>query len=881
MEGNRVRETFIEFFKKHDHRYVRSSSLVPHEDPTLLFANAGMNQFKEIFTGARKSEYATAVSHQKCVRAGGKHNDFEIVGRSRKHQTFFEMLGNFSFGDYFKEQAIELAWDLCLNGYGLDPKDICVSVFREDDEAYRLWNEKIGVPAEKIYRLDEKDNFWAMGDTGPCGPCSEIFIDYGPGKNGEWADEDPAGDSDRFVEFWNLVFMEFERDAQGTMTRLPRPCIDTGMGLERMTAILQGVEGNFQTDLFRPLIDAIAEEVQSEYGAGGETDVSFRVISDHLRSITFLVSDGVLPANEGRGYVLRKIIRRAVRHGKLLGTSDPFLCRLTGTVADRMAGAYPELNDSRSFVSRVALSEEERFERTLARGMKLIGDLLGRLKSDGVREIPGDEAFKLYDTFGFPRDLVDEIASDAGLTVDHEGFGQALARQQERSAAAAHEKEARGDAISALLGGVPAVEFLGYGGTTARDCRVTALLDGKGKRMIELGQGAEGTLVLDRTPFYGESGGQVGDKGTLEGDEASLLVTDAKRLGDDYILHLVKVQSGTVREGDRMDCRVDGAARRATAANHTATHLLQAALRSVIGDHVKQAGSMVAPDRLRFDFTHFSPIDREDLQRIEREINEVIRQDLAVETVVSDMEQAVANGAIALFGEKYGNEVRVVSVGGYSRELCGGTHCGRTGEIGLFKILSEKSIAAGVRRVEAVTGRKSLEIFQGQQLLVEEASRAVKSSPATLLEDLGRVQHQAKELGREVEKLKMQLASRPQGGGDDSGPLEIAGVKVLLHRADDLTPPELRNLADTLKTRIGSGLVILGSVSGKKVALLVLVTPDLAGRIDAKKVIGELAPIIGGGGGGRPDLAQAGGKNPDGLPELLERAPEILKGLLG
>ncbi len=456
MEGNRVRETFIEFFKKHGHRYVRSSSLVPHEDPTLLFANAGMNQFKEIFTGARQSEYATATSHQKCVRAGGKHNDFEIVGRSRKHQTFFEMLGNFSFGDYFKERAIELAWDLCLNGYGLDPKDICVSVFREDDEAYKLWNEKVGVPAEKIYRLDEKDNFWAMGDTGPCGPCSEIFIDYGPGENGQWADEDPAGDSDRFVEFWNLVFMEFERDEAGKMTTLPRPCIDTGMGLERMTAILQGVEGNFQTDLFRPLIDSIASEVGAEYGAGGETDVSFRVIADHLRSITFLVSDGVLPANDGRGYVLRKIIRRAVRHGKLLGTTDPFLCRLTGTVADMMAGAYPELDESRNFVSRVALSEEERFERTLAKGMKLISDLLGRLKSDGVAVIPGEEAFKLYDTFGFPRDLIDEIASDAGLTVDHAGFGTALTRQQERSASAAREKEAKGDAMAALLKGVPA-----------------------------------------------------------------------------------------------------------------------------------------------------------------------------------------------------------------------------------------------------------------------------------------------------------------------------------------------------------------------------------------------------------------------------------------
>ncbi len=881
MEGNRVRETFIEFFRKHGHQYVRSSSLVPHEDPTLLFANAGMNQFKEIFTGARKSEYATATSHQKCVRAGGKHNDFEIVGRSRKHQTFFEMLGNFSFGDYFKEKAIELAWDLCLNGYGLDPKDICVSVFREDDEAYRLWNEKIGVPAEKIYRLDEKDNFWAMGDTGPCGPCSEIFIDHGPGVNGEWADEDPAGDSDRFVEFWNLVFMEFERDEQGTMTKLPHPCIDTGMGLERMAAILQGVEGNFQTDLFQPLINDIAEEVGTGYGAGGETDVSFRVIADHLRSITFLVSDGVLPANDGRGYVLRKIIRRAVRHGKLLGTGDPFLHHVTGKVADLMVSAYPELEESRSFVSRVTLSEEERFERTLAKGMKLIGDLLGRLKSDGAEVIPGDEAFKLYDTFGFPRDLIDEIASDAGLMVDHAGFGVAMKGQQERSASAAREREAKGDAMAALLKGVPRSEFLGYDGTTARDCRVTALLDGEGARVQRLEQGSAGTLVLDRTPFYGESGGQVGDQGVLDGDEASLKVTDAKRLGNDYVLHQVTVVSGGVGEGDRFDCRVDRGARRSTMANHTATHLLQAALRSVVGDHVKQAGSMVAPDRLRFDFTHFSPIDGEELRRIEREVNEVVRNDLPVETVVSDMEEAVAGGAIALFGEKYGSTVRVVSVGEYSRELCGGTHCGRTGEIGLFKILSEKSIAAGVRRVEAVTGRKSLEIFQGQQALVDDAARAVKSSPATLVEDLGRVQQQAKDLGREVEKLKMQLASRPEGGDEGGGPIEVAGIKVLLHRADDLKPPELRTLADNLKTKIGSGLVILGGVSGKKVALLVLVTPDLTDRIDAKKVIGELAPIIGGGGGGRPDLAQAGGKNPDGLPELLDRAPEILADLLG
>ena len=880
MEGNKVRETFIEFFKKHDHHFVRSSSLVPHEDPTLLFANAGMNQFKEIFTGARKAEYNTAVSHQKCVRAGGKHNDFEIVGRSRKHHTFFEMLGNFSFGDYFKERAIDLAWELCLQDYGMDPKDICVSVFREDDEAYRLWNERIGVPEEKIYRLDEKDNFWAMGDTGPCGPCSEIFLDRGPGENGEWADEDPAGESDRFVEFWNLVFMEFERDEQGTMTRLPHPCIDTGMGLERMAAILQGVEGNFQTDLFQPLIEAVAAEVQSEYGAGGETDVSFRVIADHLRSITFLVSDGVLPANDGRGYVLRKIIRRAVRHGQLLGTSDPFLCRLTGRVADLMGGAYPELDASRSFVSRVALAEEERFERTLARGMKLIGDLLGRLKSDGEQVIPGDEAFKLYDTFGFPRDLIDEIASDAGLTVDHAGFSVALAGQQERSASAAREKEARGDAMASLLDGVAEVEFLGYDGITARDCRITAIIDAEGKRVSELGKGSWGMVVFDQTPFYGEAGGQVGDRGALEGDQATLQVDDTRRLGDNYILHQAAVLSGTVHEGDRLDCRVSSEDRRSTAANHTATHLLQAALRSVVGDHVKQAGSLVAPDRLRFDFTHFSPIDDGDLQRIEREVNDLVRRDLPVDTTVSDMEQAVAGGAIALFGEKYGSTVRVVSVGQYSSELCGGTHCGRTGEIGLFKILSEKSIAAGVRRVEAVTGRTSLKLFQEQQALVESAARAVKSSPATLVEDLGRVQQQVKDLGREVEKLKMQLASRPEGEAA-SGPVEVAGVKVLMHRADDLKPPELRNLADTLKTRVGSGLVILGGVSGQKVALLVAVTPDLVGRIDATKVIAALAPIIGGGGGGRPDLAQAGGKLPDALPELLERAPEILAGLLG
>jgi len=675
--------------------------------------------------------------------------------------------------------------------------------------------------------------------------------------------------------------MEFERDETGKMTKLPRPCIDTGMGLERMAAILQGVEGNFQTDLFQPLIGAIAGVVGRDYGAGGESDVSLRVIADHLRSITFLVSDGVLPANDGRGYVLRKIIRRAVRHGKLLGATEPFLTRLTGTVADLMGGAYPELNESRSFVAKVALSEEERFERTLARGMKLITDLLGRVRDDGLEVIPGDEAFKLYDTFGFPRDLIDEIASDAGLTVDGEGFARALAGQQERSAAAAKEKEAKGEALGAQLDGVPATTFLGYDSTTARDCRVVAILDGEGQRVASLGQEAEGLLVLDRTPFYGVSGGQVGDTGTLEGDECALKVTDAKRLGDDYVLHQVTVVSGTLGEGARLDGRVNDNARRASMANHTATHLLQAALRSVVGDHVKQAGSLVAPDRLRFDFTHFSPIEAQELGRIEEEVNTVVRRNLAVETALSTPEEAVAAGAIALFGEKYGNTVRVVSVGEYSTELCGGTHCDRTGEIGLFKILSEKSIAAGVRRVEAVTGPRALATFQGQQALLEEASRTVKSSPASLVDDLGRLQQQAKELGREVEKLKMQLASRPEGGGEGAGPVDVAGVKLLVHRADDLKPPELRNLADTLKSKVGSGLVVLGSVSGKKVALLVAVSSDLTDRIDAKTVINALAPIIGGGGGGRPDLAQAGGKNPDGLPELLEKAPEILAGLLG
>ncbi len=868
ITGNQIRQRFLSYFERHGHAIVPSSSLIPHNDPTLLFANAGMNQFKDLFLGREKRDYVRATSAQKCVRAGGKHNDLENVGRTARHHTFFEMLGNFSFGDYFKKEAIAFGWEFLTGELGLPKDRLWVTVFREDDEAYEIWRDRIGIPEERIVRMGEKDNFWAMGDTGPCGPCSEIHIDQGEAM----ACGPNCGigqcDCDRYLELWNLVFMQFDRSADGTMAPLPKPSIDTGMGLERITAIVQGVQSNYDTDLLRGIIAFVEQLAGKAYGADANDDVSMRVIADHSRATAFLIGDGVLPSNEGRGYVLRRIMRRAARHAKMLGFQEPMLFRTVGHVIDSMAGAYPELTERRDYVARVVKNEEERFIQTLDNGLRILNDEVDRLRRQGATTIPGEVVFRLYDTYGFPTDLTADIVEGEGFTLDEKGFETCMERQ--RRQAREHWKGSGEETVAAIYRelrqeGIRS-EFTGYRSLTDYGTILALIKDGR--RVEEAHEGDKVEIVTATTPFYGESGGQTGDSGELSTGKAKARITDTQKPVPDLTVHVAEVTAGGLKTGEAADLTVDGEARQATALNHTATHILQAVLIEVLGDHVKQAGSLVTPERLRFDFSHFSPMSAEELARVEREVNRRIRENQQVETQQMATDEAVAAGATALFGEKYGDRVRVVRLGEFSMELCGGTHVRAAGDIGLFKIVQETGIAAGVRRIEALTGARALDFIRQEEETLERVASLVKSERGQLEGRLKKLLDQQKELEREVETLQSRLnAGRSAELLEQAR--EVAGVKVLAARLDDLDGKQLREMSDQLRDRLGSGVIVLGCEKEGKANLLVAVTRDLTDKLHAGRIIKALAEEVGGKGGGRPDLAQAGGNRPEGLAAAL------------
>ncbi|MGD8328161.1 MAG: alanine--tRNA ligase [Acidobacteriota bacterium] len=885
-----VRSKFLDYFAERGHTVVPSSSLIPRDDPTLLFTNAGMNQFKEVFLGHDSRSYVRAASSQKCMRVSGKHNDLENVGPSSYHHTFFEMLGNFSFGDYFKEKAIEMGWELLTEGYGLPAERLWASVYEEDDEAFDLWKKVVGLPDHRILRLGKKDNYWSMGDTGPCGPCSEIHFDYGVGdyewpSSGSYREPDDVDlDADRFVELWNLVFMQFNADGSGQVTPLPAPNIDTGAGLERMTAVVQGVRSNYDTDLFRPLIDPVAEAAGCGYGDSDEGDVALRVIADHCRATAFLLADGVGPANEGRGYVLRRLIRRAVRFGMKLGFDDPFFYSAAQQVVRRMGGVYPELIQAEELIERVTRSEEERFFRALGAGTRVFEEVVEEVKQGGGDTIPGDEAFRLYDTYGLPLELTREFGEDVGLTVDEAGFRRAMEGQRERARAAwkgGGEAAAAQELVTELADqGIESTTFVGYTELERQGSRVLGLLH-EGHSVEVLEGGRSGALVVDVTPFYSESGGQVGDRGKLESAGARGRVTDTHRLPGGLVVHRIELEEGELRLDDEVRLTVDAARRAHTVRNHTATHLLHAALRERLGEHVRQAGSLVAPDRLRFDFSHFAPVDAAQLAQLERDVNDAIRADIA--TVIREMpyDEAIDKGALAFFGDKYGDIVRVVSIPGVSTELCGGTHVARTGEIGTFVITREESVAAGTRRIEAITGASAIDALQRQRDVLHGVLAELQASEEDVEEQVEKLLQRAKAAERENEDLKVKLASRAATDAGDDAIVQVDGIGVLCREVDGLDAGGLRNLADSMKAKLGSGVVVLGTASGGKAQLIVGVTHDVAERIKAGDIVRQLAAIVGGGGGGKAEMAQAGGPDAARLGEALAKAPEVVAGLLG
>ena len=873
MTSAETRRTFLEFFAERGHRIVPSSPLVLPNDPTLLFANAGMNQFKDVFTGRERREWTRAASSQKCLRVSGKHNDLDQVGRTPRHHTFFEMLGNFSFGDYFKDDAIRFAWDLVTRVLGVPADRLWVTVFGgsesapADEEAYALWRDAVGVRPDRILRLGEKDNFWRMGDIGPCGPCSEIHFDLGEDLRSTEGESTPATDDRRYVEIWNLVFMQFEQRADGSYAPLPAPSIDTGMGLERIAAVLQDKRSNYDTDLFRPILEAAAARAGARYGSDPERDFSLRVIADHARALCFLVADGVVPANDKRGYVLRRILRRAIRHGLKLGIEEPFLHEVTPAVVEGLGGAYPELLAASDAILEVARREEERFADTVTAGIRLLEKTISEMK-EGETLLPGSELFRLYDTFGLPLDLAQDIAEERGISLDLDGFERAMALQRSRAQAswrAAYREEVAG--VWGPLRERLRTRFEGYRTTRLDGVRVAALLEA-GEVVEAIEEGAEGEALLDATPFYAEAGGQVGDTGTLSGPSGIAQVLDTRRPAEGLVAHRVRVERGRIAVGDAVVAEVDEARRNAIRRNHTATHLLHAALREVVGAHVKQAGSLVAPERLRFDFSHFAGLTERALADIESLVNRKVLEDLPVRFEETGIEEALASGATALFGEKYGERVRVVRVGDFSTELCGGTHCSRSGEIGLVKILQERGIAAGTRRIEAITGEVSLRRFREDHETVRAVEGFLSVSREGLLDELRKRSEQAKAIQRDLEQQKVKLA-RIELARKASDPEIVEGVKVVAARVDGLSAAETRALADDLRRRLGSGCVILGRAEADKAYLLVTVTEDLAPTLPAGKLVRELARAIGGGGGGKSDLAEAGGRDPSRLDEAL------------
>jgi alanyl-tRNA synthetase len=875
LRAAEARRAFLEFFRERGHTVVPSSPLVPGNDPTLLFTNAGMVQFKDVFLGKDRRDYVRATSSQRCVRAGGKHNDLENVGYTARHHTFFEMLGNFSFGDYFKREAIRFAWEFLTGTLRLDPARLWVTVFRDDDEAAGIWLKEVGVAPARFSRMGEKSNFWAMGDTGPCGPCSEIFYDHGPEIPGG-PPGSPDEEGDRYVEIWNLVFMQFDRSADGTLTPLPKPSVDTGMGLERMAAVLQGVHSNYDIDLFKSLIRAAAELAHT---ADLESS-SLRVIADHIRACTFLIVDGVLPSNEGRGYVLRRIIRRAVRHGYKLGIEEPFFYKLVPVLEREMSSAYPELSRGRELAERVLKQEEERFAETLANGMELLEAEIAKLAGaqaagqDAAAVIPGETVFKLYDTYGFPADLTADIARERGLGIDQAGFDAAMEEQRRRS------QEASKFGVD-LRGGATVdarTAFQGYEGLESKG-RVVALLKG-GHAVAELRTGESGEIVLDRTPFYAEAGGQVGDTGELTGAASRFIVQDTVKRGAAHS-HVGRVSEGTIRAGEILRAQVDGDRRRAIALNHTATHLLHAALRKTLGTHVQQKGSLVAPDRLRFDFSHFQQVTPAELTAIERLVNAQIRLNAPAETRLMGYDSAVAAGAMALFGEKYDKDVRVLRVGDFSMELCGGTHVQRAGDIGLFKILGESGVAAGVRRIEAITGEAAVEYVEQSDALLRDLAQLMRGSREDVKDKVQDALERIRQMEKEVRTLKDRLASG-QGADLASGAVDVQGVKIVATKVDGADAGALRSAVDRLKVRLKSAVVVLASVEGpEKVVLVAGVTADQTARIKAGELAGAIAAKLGGRGGGRPDFAQAGGNNPAALDAALASVPDLVRARLG
>ena len=868
MTGREIRAQFFHFFQQKGHTLVESSNLVPRNDPTLLFTNAGMNQFKDTFLGLEKRDYLRAVSSQKCVRAGGKHNDLENVGRTARHHTFFEMLGNFSFGDYFKKEAIAFAWEFLTVELGLTKEKLYVTVYEDDDEAAAIWHQQEGVPMERIYRFGEKDNFWSMGDTGPCGPCSEIFWDNGPGTGCGSPDCAVGCDCDRYMEIWNNVFMQFNRAKDGTLAPLPKPSVDTGMGLERISAVMQGVTSNYDTDLLQGIIRHIETLSGKKYRDDQKDDVSMRVMADHARAVTFLICDGVLPSNEGRGYVLRRIMRRAARHAKMLGISEPVLYRIVDAVNLMMADAYPELLERELYVKKVIHAEEERFAETLDRGLAILNEETAGLKARGESVLSGELIFKLYDTFGFPVDLTADIVEAEGITLDEDGF--ALCMERQRVKARANWKGSGEEGLAAIykeLHGAGIIShFTGYTEQTAYAPIIAIIREGA---LVEAaGEGEEVEIVTASTPFYGESGGQAGDTGTISTGCGHLEVSATARPFSDLIVHRGKVISGSLRTGETADLKLSLPTRAATARNHTATHLLQAALRTVLGEHVKQAGSLVAPDRLRFDFTHFLPMTATELRRVETLVNAQVMANSPVDSREMPAGEALAGGATALFGEKYGEVVRVVRVGEVSCELCGGTHVRGAGEIGLFKIISEVGIAAGVRRIEAQTGEGALALVHALEDEQRAISALLKAEGGTALDKVDKLLTHQRELQKELDSLQARL-NASKSADLIQQVREQNGVRILSVKVDG-DPKGLRELSDTLKERIGSGIIVLGTSDGTKANLLVAVTSDLAGRWKAGDIIKAIAPIVGGNGGGKPELAQAGGSKPEHLAEALE-----------
>lgn len=857
-----IRKAFLDYFDQHQHQVVTSSPLVPQNDPTLLFTNAGMVQFKDLFLGREKRDYSRAASSQRCVRAGGKHNDLENVGYTARHHTFFEMLGNFSFGDYFKRDAINYAWEFLTETIGLPSEKLWITVYQDDEEAADIWLKEIGVDADRFTRIGDKpggkryesDNFWSMGDTGPCGPCSEIFYDHGEeiwgGPPGT-----PEEEGDRYIEIWNLVFMQYNRDADGEMTALPKPSVDTGMGLERLAAVLQGVHSNYEIDLFARLIESAAKVT----GCDNLQEKSLRVIADHIRSCAFLIVDGVLPSNEGRGYVLRRIIRRAIRHGYMLGVKTPFFHKLVEPLCKEMGDFYPELEKQKSQVEKVLRLEEERFAQTLEQGMKILEETISTL--DG-KVIPGETVFKLYDTYGFPRDLTADVAREHDLSIDQAGFDEAMAEQRKRAQAAS--QFAAGEAIDLSLDQQTA--FTGYDQLEEK-AEVVALFQ-DGESVEELKQGENGMVFLNHTPFYAESGGQVGDMGSLEGSGMLFEVDDTRKQAGELFAHIGKLEEGAIKVGDQVIAQVNAYTRQATALNHSATHLLHAALRQVLGDHVAQKGSLVDAERLRFDFSHFEPISREQLQTIEQIVNEQVRYNHAVNTELMSLEQAKESGAMALFGEKYADQVRVLSMGDFSTELCGGTHVNAVGDIGLCKITAETGIAAGVRRIEAVTGQRAVELMEADEERVQRVADMIKSGRDEIEEKLTQILERNRKLEKELEQLKAKLAS---AAGSDlaSSAVAVGEVQVLAANLEGTDPKSLRETMDQLKNKLGSAVILLTAVAGGKVSLVAGVTKDLTGEMKAGDLVKLAAEQVGGKGGGRPDMAQAGGSNPDAIPQAL------------